>query len=405
MTASTLFYLRQKVIFLISIASVSALMYFKNWPFRVVPERSPDLWADRKKLFEEMNTAFEDTLEKKRSTFLCVWGYVGAGKSHSLLHFKSRFEKDGKSVVVYSPLPKEIRRFADLYQQGFYNAINPIALARVAADIWTKLNPSGVDLSEEMRALETVTSEIACGRMDIASVILTLGRSVSVSRSVRELMCLLSQAWLSGERLSKRDLRLLGVSANLVDDSDFVKAASSIIKMFTYHSKEFSEYESLIWMLDDCHYFAEVKKQSSRNFATIQQGIRDLFDLCADNLCLTLSFASGGFSMVKELLIEDLQSRISRMIQVPPLSIEESMEFICDLINYEKFRNDEHREDRYYPYTKDSIQLIIQLISKQMDLTPRNLMKQFDDLTTRAQNEIYPKKITPDFVKSYFEIT
>jgi hypothetical protein len=158
-------------------------------------------------------------------------------------------------------------------------------------------------------------------------------------------------------------------------------------------------------MLDDCHYFAEVKKQSSRNFATIQQGIRDLFDLCADNLCLTLSFASGGFSMVKELLIEDLQSRISRMIQVPPLSIEESMEFICDLINHEKFRNDEHREDRYYPYTKDSIQLIIQLISKQMDLTPRNLMKQFDDLTSRAQNEIYPKKITPDFVKSYFEIT
>jgi hypothetical protein len=377
-------------------------MYFNSWPFRVVPERSPDLWADRKKLFGEMDAAFHDTLEKKRSTFLCVWGYVGAGKSHSLLHFKSLFEKDRKNIVIYSPLPKEMRRFADLYQQGFCNVIDSIAFSRIAADIWTKLNPRAVDLADEMKALETVSNEITNGRIDIANVILTLGKTVVISRSIRDPMCLLSQAWLSGERLSKRELIGLGVSANLTDDSDFVRAASSIIRMLTYQNNGCQGYGSLIWMLDDCHYFAEIKKQSQKNIAAIQQGLRDMFDLCPDNLCLTLSFASGNSSIIKELLIEDLQSRVSRMIEVPPLTVEESFDFIFDLINNEKFRSENAKDDEYYPYTKESIKLIIQSISSEADLTPRNLMKYFDNLTSSAQKEIFPRKITPEFVKNHF---
>lgn len=377
-------------------------MYFKNWPFRVVPERLPDIWADRKKLFGELNSAFEDTLDKKRATLFCVWGYFGAGKSHSLLHFKTLFDRDGKSFVIYSSLPKEMRRFADLYQQGFYSAINPIVFSRVAADMWTKLNPSGVELSEEMKALDTVTREITCGRMDIASVLLTLGRSVAVTKSVRDPMCLISQAWLGGERLSKRELRSLGVSSNLSDDSDFVKVASAITRMFTCQFEGLHEYGSLIWMLDDCHYFAEVKKQSQRNSAAIQQGLRDMFDLCPDSLCLALSFASGSSSITKELLAEDLQSRISRMIHIPPLSIDESFDFVVDLINNEKFRTEKNKDDDYYPYTKEGIRLAIQSISRQADLTPRNIMKHFDELTSKAQNEIFPRKITSDFVKSHF---
>jgi hypothetical protein len=104
-----------------------------------------------------------------------------------------------------------------------------------------------------------------------------------------------------------------------------------------------------------------------------------------------------------ELLIEDLQSRVSRVIQIPPLTLEESLEFISDLISNEKFRNEENVEDKYYPFTKESLKLTIQLISKQGDdLTPRNLMKYFDNLTSRAQDEIYPNKITTEFVQARF---
>jgi hypothetical protein len=377
-------------------------MYFKTWPFRVVPERSPDVWADRKRLYEDMSRAFRDTVEKKRSTAMCIWGYVGAGKSHSLLHFRWLFENEKKNIVVYSPLPKQMRRFADLYQQGFFNAINLISLSRVAADIWAKLNPKAVDLTDEMKALETVNDEIANGWIDIANAILALGRSLTISKSLRDPMCLLSQAWLSGERLSKRELRILGVSANMTDDSDFAKAASSLIRMLTYTDKGCQGYASVIWMLDDCHYFAAIK-QSQKNFAAIQQGLRDVFDSCPDNLCLALSFASSDVSKMKELLIEDLQSRVSHMIAAPPLSLQESFDFVVDLVSNDKFRSEQIKDDVYYPYTKESIKLAIESISKERDLTPRNLMKHLDDLTTHAEREIYPKKITPDFVKAYFK--
>jgi hypothetical protein len=238
--------------------------------------------------------------------------------------------------------------------------------------------------------------------MDIATVILALGRSVATSKSVRDPMCLTSQAWLSGERLSKKYLSALGVSSNLTDDSDFVKAASSIIRVLTFQSERCHEYNSLIWVLDDCHYFAEIKKRSPKNFVAIQQGMRDLFDLCPDNLSLALSFASGSFSIMKELLIEDLQSRVSRTIQIPPLTLQESFQFILDLLNNDKFRDEKNAVDSYYPYTKESLGLIIQLISKQEDLTPRNLMKYFDILTSKAQNEIYPGKISSEFVQANF---
>ena len=377
-------------------------MYFKNWPFRMVPERSAEIWADRKKIFEEMNASFNDTLDKKRSSLICVWGYVGAGKSHSLLHFKTLLGKNGKNAVVYSTLPKEMRRFADLYQQGFFSAINPIFLGKVAADVWTKLNPSGVSLDEEMKAIELVTNEIACDRMDIATVILALGRSIATNKSLKDPIYLFSLAWLSGERLPKKYLSLLGVSANLTDDSDFVKVGSSIIRLLTYKSDKCLEYSSVIWMLDDCHYFTDLKKQSQKNFVAIQQGIRDMFDLCPDNLSLTLSFASSSFSVMKELLVPDLQSRVSRTIQIPPLALEESIEFISDLLCNEKFRS-ENANDKYYPFTKESLKLTIELISKQGDdLTPRNLMRYFDIITSRAQDEIYPSVITTKFVEDRF---
>lgn len=379
-------------------------MYFKSWPFRVVPERSSDLWADRKKLLRYLNFLLSDSIEKKRSTLYCIWGYVGAGKSHSLLHFKWLFEKKGRAATIYSPLPKQMRRYADLYQQGFFNSINFLSFSRISAEIWAKLNPKGVDVGGEMKALEKVNNEITDGWLDMAQVIMTLGKTVALTGSPRDPLCLLSQTWLSGKRLSKRELRELGISANIMDDSDFVRATSSVIRTLTYKGEGCDGYDSLFWMLDDCHFFASIRRQSQRDFTLIQQGLRDVFDACPNNLCLLLSFASRDASKIQELLIEDVLSRICFRIEISPLSEKDSLDFIVDLINNERFRKEEVRSsDAYYPYTKDVIKQIIQYISQVTDLTPRNMMKYLDEITTKAERKLYPKKIGADFIKSFFE--
>lgn len=242
-------------------------MYFKNWPFRVVPERTSELWADRKKLFKNMLSLLRGCSEKKRSSICCIWGYVGAGKSHSLFHFKWLFEKEGRTMVIYSPLPKQMKRYAHLYQHGFFNAINFLSFSKVTADIWKKLNPKRIDEKGEMKALEIVNNEISNNWLDMAQVIMTLGRTTALTGSYRDPLCLLSQAWLSGERLSKRQLRDLGVASNLVDDSDFTRATSCILRTLTYKENHCNGYDTIFWMLDDCHFFAAIKRASQKNFA------------------------------------------------------------------------------------------------------------------------------------------
>ncbi len=381
--------------------SGGAAIYFKEWPFRVVPEQSSDLWADRKKLKEDMLSILGDHSERKASSICCVWGYVGAGKSHSLLHLKWLHAKEMRTSVIYSPLPKQMKDYADLYQHGFFNAISFFSFANIAADIWRNLNPAGIEAKGEMSALERVNDEICGNWLDMAQAIMTLGRTVLLTGSYRDQLCLLAQAWLSGDRLSKRELRALGVTSNLVDDSDFVRATASILRALTYRSNQVNGFARVFWVLDDCHFFAAIKQSSYKNFATIQQSLRDAFDACPNNLCLVLSFASRDAAKFKELLIEDLLSRVTGQLEIPPLELEEGFDFVVDLINNERYKK-EKTGDRYYPYTKEAIRLIIDFIVKEADLTPRELMKHFDNITSKAAKEIYPERIMPDFVKRLY---
>lgn len=376
-------------------------MYFKSWPFRVVPESSSEVWADRKGLLKELNLLVKDPTEKEDlpSNICCFWGYIGAGKSHSLFYLKWLVEKSGECFFIFSPMPKQVRKFADLYQQGFFKPLSFLALSKVAADVWKGLS-RGLDPRNELATLEKLTSEIAGGWIDFGQAIMNLGRIVALTGAVRDPVCLAVEAWLSGVRLSKTELRLLSVSDCIKEESDFVRATSSIIRLLTYRKNGCNGYRNVFWVLDDVHFLATLKT-SPKAFNQVQQGLRDAFDACPNNLCLILSFASRDASKLDELLIEDLASRVSKRIQVPPLSDEEASEFIVDLINVKDFRKDDN-EDIYFPYTKHAIEKTIELIKETTDCTPRNLMKWFENLTKAAENEIYPKRIDADFVSKTF---
>jgi hypothetical protein len=375
-------------------------LYFKSWPFRVVPERSSGVWADRKNVLADLNSLIKDTKEKERSSICIIWGYIGAGKSHSLFHLKELVGKNEESVFILSPMPKEIRKYGDLYQYGFFKPLNFLLLSRIAGDVWSKLS-EGLGPRNEVDTLEKISTEIAGGWIDFAQAIANLGRIVSLTGSIRDPICLSVEAWLSGTRLSKSELRSLGISNCLKEETDFVRATSSIIRLLTYKKNGCSGFKSVFWVLDDAHYLATLKT-SPKVFNQIQQGLRDSFDACPNNLCLILSFAARDALKLDELLVEDLTSRVSRRIHVPPLSDEEAFEFISDLINSKDFKKDGH-EDAYFPYSREAINRIIQLCKERTDLTPRNLMKLFEDITSAAETKIYPQRIDTDFVSNFIK--
>src|SRR6266851_985765 len=139
------------------------MSYFRSWPFRVVPQESPETWADRKELLEKYRGIIDDVVKRRRSAISIVWGEFGAGKSHSLLHLRHTVQSELGCQVVYSPLPKQIRQYSDLYRQGFIGALDFSDVAKATASLWQRLNPHGVDRRIELESVETISKDICKG--------------------------------------------------------------------------------------------------------------------------------------------------------------------------------------------------------------------------------------------------
>lgn len=370
-------------------------MYFLEWPFGVVPEDSPSIWADRHNLKQTLEKLLKNTIQRNRSVMLGMWGYVGAGKSHSLLFFKNILETNHQAFVIYSTMPKQIKSFSDVYKQAFFRNLDFIKFANTVGKVYQ--NNSQMT---EYQLIEMFSKKITNNWLDMAIALLKLGKADVTGGALNPYISLIN-SWLSGMKLPKSDLRQLGLSANLTYDSDFVKAATSIIKIMSFSNEKSEKFPMIIWMIDDCHYLAELKRQY-RTYAAIQQGLRDLFDLCPRNLCIIFAFAARQASALEELIIPDLLSRIQEKVHVSPLDKEEALTFIRDLFGNTRFRSQNAKGD-YYPLTTESAAFLVDSVVSTADLTPRNLMKMLGFLVTKAEDEIYPKVIDIHFISQYME--
>jgi hypothetical protein len=291
-----------------------------------------------------------------------------------------------------------MRQFSDLYRQGFAGALNFFDVAKAAAELWKRVNPSGIDNRMEMEAVEQINKEISSGWTDFAQIISSLGRIVALTGSMTDPIALNAVAWLKGQRLSTRDLRILGASSNLTYDADFVRAAVALVRMFVYHSKDPHPF---FWLLDDCHFMAGMKP-GQKGLALIQQGVRDVFDGCPTNFGLLMAFASKDSSHLDELLIGDIRSRASHRIEIPIMTHEESVEFVEDLLGDSSVRVSD-KSPSTYPFSKSALARFVDLVSSKVDLTPREIMKALDQLVSAAERKLYPKQIDEEFVSGFMK--
>ena len=218
--------------------------------------------------------------------------------------------------------------------------------------------------------------------------------------SMRDPLCLAAEAWLNGRKLSNRELRFLGASSNLTYDADFVRATTSLIRLFVQQQPRS---RSFFWFLDDCHFMAGWKP-GQRKLLMIQQGIRDVFDGCPSKLGIVMAFASKESSHLNELLIGDILSRSSYRVEIPVLDEDDALQFAIDILNDPEVKNSVENP-LSYPFTEKSLSEMVNLLSKKTDLTPREIMKCLGRLVSDAQQKIYPEEIKPkfvtDFMKSY----
>lgn len=369
-------------------------MYFEEWPFHIIPERVPEVWADRNRLYADIRDLFGGLHQKRKSVFACIWGYFGSGKSHTLLHFKNKLEKEGH-FFVYSKMPKQINCFLDLYRQAFANRLDVIRLSRIVHRTWSSL----VEHKTEDGAFQTIYSEVADQWLDFAQAAVVMAKAAMTTRYLTDPLFRLSLSWLMGERLGKRDLRSLGMTRNIENDQDAVGAVDALVRLFGYARESAERLPQVIWALDDSQFLAALRDTPRK---VIQQGMRDAFDGCPTDFCLLMSFTSTDAQKAKSLLIEDLQSRmVGDPFQISELTRDEALQFVLDLTNYPRFGKAKG-SDKFHPFDQEALEKAIDLIQGVDYVTPRNLMKYLGALVSAAEKTLYPKPISSDYVKNYF---
>jgi len=374
-------------------------MYFRAWPFGVTPEKHPAIWADRKDLFSRLHNLFQTFAERRRSFVQPLWGYLGAGKTHAIWHFDFLLEKEKRLTFIYSKFPTQARNFLGLYQDGFVSSFNFEVFVKNCLNLWEILTRK----RSEEDAFFWILDQIAHRSYDFAQVVYNLAKmwSISPMKALRDPLFGLSRMWLQGAKLSRRDMNAIGVTNNIQNDSDAALALGGIIRLLT--SQEACGKDRvlpIVWIMDDSHVlFARPSKEQE----FIQRGIRRTIDECPTNLLILMSFATPDPEKITEGMIDDLKTVSAHSIlEVPPLNREEAFVFIKDLINHEDFKRRDV-SDKFYPYTEEGLaKTIDEIVTKGIDLLPRNIIKCFEHLTDEAQKSSI-ERIRVQFLDSFFK--
>jgi len=365
-------------------------MYFKKWPFAIVPEEHANVWADRHSLYGQIKGLFEDFGQKHISFVQLLWGYLGAGKTHTLRHFQYTLEDKENTTFVYSRFPTGAKNFFELYRDGFVQSFNFGMFVRKSADLWKTLMTE----KDEEDAFLWILDRIAHQSYDFAQVVYNLAKlwSTSPKEALRHPSFGLSRMWMQGARLGMRDMRQIGVTKNIKSDEDAVFSLGVLLRLMT-HEMANKEATSVIWMLDD--------SQALIGNGLIQRGLRRTIDENPRKLLIIISFATTDPEKIRIGLKDELRTVCyPSLLEVPPLSKTEAFQFIVDLINSSDFK--EKSKDKFYPYTKEAIEeLVKNMKDKGVDLLPRNINRCADHLTAKAEKNSI-ERIDESYIRKFF---
>lgn len=366
-------------------------MYFKKWPYGIVPEEKVSTWADRHNLFGQIKDLFKNFAEKRISFVQPLWGYLGAGKTHTLKHFKFLLEDRQNLIFIYSKFPMQAKNFYELYRDGFVQSLDFGMFVKKCSNLWKNLM---VDKEEE-EAFLWILDRIANKSYDFAQVIYNLAKlwSFSPVEALRHPYFGLSRMWLQGAKLSSRDMRKIGVTKDIRNDQDAVLSFAGIFRLLTSEEAGVKVVAN-VWMLDD--------SQALLGKELVQHGLRRAIDECPRNVLILISFAMTDPEKIRIGLIDELKTVCaSSILEVPPLTADEAFEYIVDLINLEEFKVP--NTDRFYPYTKEVIaEIISKMKDNGIDLLPRSMNYCFGHLTNEAERNAL-ERISTTFVTGFFE--
>ncbi len=360
-----------------------------RWPFPVVPERDfCTFLAGRKQVQTDVEELLQHLSRRDTSSIHLFWAWFGAGKTHTLFYLANQaalLNKRGTGNVfqcVYSEFPKSSKGFVDLYKT-FIGTVDFSDLADAYLEVCTSSQGDGF------------AKEFSQQYTDLASAlqVLATGDTANHATALR---------WLRAENLSASQCRSIGVSTRLVSAEDVSKAMCFIQRLFSgaMQCRHRPGYR-LIWILDE---YQRIEALPKRVRDEINSSLHSVFNTCPTGLSLLLSFSGKPEpGNLPPWLTPELKSRIGRtkVMVLPPLQTGEAVNFVREVLAQFRTPGHDHRKE-FFPFNKESCDVIIREVGKTGELKPRDIMSAFNAVMEQADPKIEAKEmpgISAEFAK------
>ncbi|MHA1400217.1 MAG: hypothetical protein ACTSQE_07695 [Candidatus Heimdallarchaeaceae archaeon] len=337
--------------------SIEDLGYSRR-PFRVIPDKeSSKHWAGTKKLKKEIEMLSRKISSEGPSSIKPIWGWYGAGKTHTLLYLNHILEKNSKdSIVIYTEFSPDLSRFFELYKL--------IIRTIFSTNQIQKLTDAFKEVYNNICTNDTEFINSVCPHFDY--FFYAVHRYIYGDQEDKEII----RKWFFGDRIHLNKLKERNIYSRIEDDQAAVDVLSSIINLLI----KSTSYKNLIIMIDE---FSRLDSLPFRKKETFQSFFEFLFNSCPNNLHLILAYSSRQADKIRELLTPAMLSRLglTKTMKIKILETTEAENFITELIRINK-KQTANDQDELFPFTEDSIITIVNYFNKKgWILKARNIME------------------------------
>lgn len=321
-----------------------------DWPFRIVASQSTaDIWVGRPDSLRKLEALKQSASRVPSSQIVLLWASFGSGKTHALLHLDHLAAQHDDLVPLYVVMPKGIRSFIEVYR-----AIADAALESGAAAM------AGHWLFEHRGA--SAESDVHRALLRLAMY----GEEDSV----------IAASWIRAEKVPMRDLRQIGIGTRIASTSDGIAALDRLISALQQDGER-----KVLLLLDEVQELEELGKRLSECVG----GLHKVFDHHTEGLTLVLSFTTGTQAALRGILGETLFDRASFTLTLPPLTSHEAVDFVVQLVK--AWSVDPSRAP--HPFTTEAVKAVVhELVEHGITLTPRTVIKAFNQVLREAEAEI-----------------
>jgi hypothetical protein len=328
-----------------STADILGLSY---WPFHLTPSLSPGadlVWVGRSEVRTQVDRAIRRLKRNPANSLNLMWADFGAGKTHTLLYLKNQVENntDTPGFAVYAALPKEARRFTDVYRAAIKGITEESLI-----DAFRK--------AESRVGLEPLRQQVGQFNSSIFYGLQTLSIGSEDQRHT-------ALSWLRAERgLRYSDLNALGISGHITSSDEAVAALSALHQVLLA-----AGYQRIFLLLDEFQRISELRGTMQNE---INAGLHSVFNQANPNLSIVLSFSFGVEKNIKHFLNDELLSRADpNRVRLPEMTQPEAVEFINELVSAAS------NEDKDSKIDNSTVEAAVGRLASHGRLTARRLMK------------------------------